>query len=450
MSEGIDPEIFGTVCHERDVAEARLRELEEPIDPIDLRSFPPVPALSSVPETWRQTFLSKQTECPRSAYLYLKYNGGSWSHPLAGGTLMHRAVEKFVRHIWANGETQGNAETAKDILNETIVESTDLTVPAGRFDEIRAMMYHIAEGLRINPDNVLGVELPVSLDVNGRIVTGTIDFAEMLTPARCLVLDWKSAFLNVGRGQPDDDQHIPTKEEWEGSFQAILYALAMAIGSIDGSPFGLEGVEEFVLKQVHPRTFWESEGTFAYREAVITKEALLDWRFYLEAVVAQVEQAITDWRWPAIQGHHCDYCPASAECPIPADHRNYRGEIRTAEDARRAANLWEAADRRKDELWDALKGYNKATGERIPYGRDLELVVKTIESEKIKDKASIPGSSKKIKGRDALKHAVSNSVEYGVPFFWEHYFTPTISSRLQRRTLTPQEVIERKEKGTPP
>lgn len=418
------------------------------IDPVDLRTFPPAEALSSVPDHFRQTLLSKFTECPRSAYLYLKYNGGPLSHPLAGGTLLHRAVEKLLHHMVDNEESTVGPEVAKDILNETLVESKDLTVSAERFDKIRAMMFHIAEGLAINPNAVVCIEGPVTLDVNGTPVTGTIDFAELLSPTKMLVLDWKSAFLHVDRKPDDEDEWIPSTDEWEGSFQMVLYALAMATGSLAGSPFSFEGITEFELREVHPRTFWEREGTFAYRKATIPKEALLDWQLYLAAVVDSLNDALTDWQMPAIQGHHCDFCPASAECPIPAPLRDYRGEIRTEADAVRAAIRWERHSQIRKQLWEAMKGYAGRSG-RIRYGKDLELRNKTSKSEKIKDRVKPPGSSKSIKGRDALKSAVYKATEFGVPFDWDDYFTPSVSTRFTRRTLKPEELTAEKERKEP-
>ena len=420
-----------------------------PIDPIDLRTFPPVAPLTSIPEAFRQTFLSKYTECPRAAYLYLKYNGGALSHPLAGGTLAHRAIERFMRHLLENDESMGDPETAKDILNEVAVESTDLTVSPGRFDSIRAMMFHIAEGTRINPEKVIGIETPVTLEVAGRKVTGTVDFAEAdFTTSRGLVLDWKSAFLNPPRPIDDeepDELALPTQEEWVASFQAVLYALACATGEVNGTPSPYREIDEWVLRQVHPRQFWKGEGVPAYREATITKDALLDWQFYLDSVVAQVEQSLQDWKWPAIQGSHCDFCPASAECPIPAALREWRGEIRTPDDARRAAEMWEAHSRRRGELWGAIKGYAKATGKPVRYGKDLELRWRTIETEKIKDKVEVAGSKKKIKGRVALRDAIQKAVEWGVNFEWGHFWTPSISTRLMRRKLTDEELLAEEE-----
>lgn len=416
---------------------------ESAIDPIDLRTFPPVPPLTEIPDTYRQTFLAKATECPRSAYLYLKYHGGALTHPLAGGTLLHRAVERFILTLIERNERMGPPEIAKDILNEVLVESTDLTVSPERFDSLRAMMFHVAEGLRIDPSKYLGVEIPVSLEVNGRMVTGTIDYAEG-DDNSITIFDWKSAFYNAERLDDDAEEYVPTKEEWPGTFQLVLYALSLAEGSIDGSPFGFSHVPEFRLRQVHPRQFWENEGEMAYREAVISRDALLDWRLYLESVVAQVDRAMVDWKWPAIIGHHCDYCPASAECPIPAPLRSFRGEIRTDEDAVRAAILWERSGLYRKTIWEAIKGYAKATGQPIRFGKDLELRWKKIESEKIKDKVPVPGSGKKVKGRVGLRAAIARAEDIGIPVDWAEFFSHSVSTRLSRRTLTDNELAAEK------
>lgn len=420
-----------------------------PFDPIDFRTFPPVQPLSSIPETWRQTFLSKATECPRSAYLYAKYNGGVLTPPLAGGTLLHRAIERCILHMIENGEVEIAPETAKDILNEILVESTDLTVAPERFDQLRAMMFHFAEGFRVDPNAVMCVETPVEVEINGRRVTGTIDYAESHPREREIVLyDWKSAFHHVFRDPSQEGEAEPmgASDDWMATFQLILYAHAMLTGTIGGLADDLSLYDTFRLRQVHPRNFWERRGTMAYREAVITREALLDWRLYLETVVAAVERAFESWQFPAIVGKHCDFCPASAECPIPAALRDYRGEIRTAEDARRAAVLWEAASRRRTELWNGIKGYAESTGQPVRYGKDLILYWRTIESEPIRDKVAVPGSPKKVKGLVALKSAVMKAVDFGVPFTWEDFYKPSISTRLMRRKLTDNELLAERER----
>lgn len=418
------------------------------VDPLDLRTFPPVEPLSVVPEEWRQTFVSKATECPRSAYLYLRYNGGALTHPLAGGTLLHRAVERFIANMIEHDERTGDPETAKDILNEVLVESTDLAVSPDRFDSLRAMLFHVAESLVIDPAKVICLETPVSVEIDGRKITGTIDFAEA-SDERGLVKDWKSAFYNAARPDVDvdEEEYVPTKEEWPGTFQLVLYTYSLATGQVNNAPFNFNHIPEWRLRQEHPRQFWKGEGTIAYREAVIDRDTLLDWGLYLQAEIAKLERAFEGWQFPAILGHHCDYCPASAECPIPAPLRRYRGEIRTAEDAARAAITRERHLRIGGELWDAIKGYVKVSGKRVRYGRDLELYLRKTEGEKLKEKVAIPGSTKKIKGREALHDAVRRLDELGIPLDWKEFFTPTVSTRLTKRTLTPQELAEEAKNG---
>ncbi len=430
------------------------------IDPLDFRTFPPVEPLSRVPETYRQTLLSKFTECRRSAYLYLKYNGGPWTHPLAGGVLLHRTCEQMTNHMIENNEPTISPEIAKDILNEVMVASTDLTVEPGRMDEIRSMVYHLAEGMAINPEAVLGVELPIELAVGNRLVTGTIDFAEIIEPRVALVLDYKSAFLHIGREEetdPDEqqDEYLEPKSDWEGSFQTILYALGLVEGVVAGTDLGFgRQIDEIVLRQVHPRIFWRREGVPAYREARITRAALLDWRLYLEALVESFDAALESWEFPAQRGKHCDFCPASAECPIPAPLREYRGEIRTREDAARAAIQRDRHLEMAGHLWKAIKGFAANTRQPIRYGRDLELRWKTTSAEKFRRKVVPPGApadGKKISGRIAEKLAVHNWGEFGIPFDYDTYRETTTSTRLSKRTLTDAELTkEREQKGISP
>lgn len=414
------------------------------IDPLDLRSFPPVEPLSATPATYRQTLLSKYVECPRSGYLYVKYNGGALTHPLAGGTILHRAIERFIRELLKENERIGVPERAKDILNEVLVESTDLTVSPDRFDSMRAMIFHLAEGLAITPSNVVCLETPVSVEIAGHTITGTIDFAEA-DPYELLIRDWKSAFYTAAKPDvdPDDEEYVPTKEEWPGTFQLVLYAYALATGSIKGAPEGFNFGEtaKFRLRQDHPRQFWVNEGEIAYREAVIDRDTLLDWRLYLESVVSQMAAAFDTWQFPAVLGSHCDFCPASAECPIPAPLRDFRGEIRTPEDAARAAIRRERHKAIAEQLWEGIKGFAKDKSQRIRYGRDLELYWKKQEIESVKDKVEVQ-EGKKVKGKQALRQAVEAANEVHAHIDWDHYHTKSVSTRLTRRKLSPRQLAK--------
>lgn len=421
------------------------------IDPLDLRTFPPVEPLSSIPKTWRQTLVSKFVECPRSSYLYLKYNGGALTHPLAGGTLLHRTIEQLILKAIEEGETTVPPEIAKDTLNEVLAESTDLTVSPERFDSLRAMIFHLAEGFALNPGKVVCLETAVAVDVGGHTLTGTVDFAEA-DDFEMTIIDWKSAFYNVARadGDEDDEEWVPSKDEWPGTFQLVLYAFALATGRIQGAPEGFNFNEtwEFRLKQVHPRQFWENQGTMAYREAVINKETLLDWQLYLHSLVEQMAAAFESWQFPAVVGHHCDFCPASAECPIPASLRKFRGEIRTEDDARRAAIIRERLLGDAADLWEGIKGWAKISQRPLQFGRDLELRWRKREGERLKDKVEWPlGSGTKIKGREALRDAIVQQELFGKSVDWEYFFKPTVETRFTKRTLTPKELADREQNG---
>lgn len=421
------------------------------IDPIDLRTFPPVEPLSRLPENWRQTLLSKYVECPRSAYLYLKYNGGALTHPLAGGTLLHRALEQYIKTLLANNEPYGNPELAKEILNEQLAASTDLTVSPARFDSMRAMMFHAAEGFVIRPERVVCIETAVSMEIAGHRVTGQIDFAEA-SEFGVIIKDFKSAFYSAAKPREefdeDDEEYVPTKEDWPGTFQLVLYAAALATGSIEGAPEGFNFGEypEFTLQQIHPRQYWKNEEVMAYRQATITREALLDWRDYLTSMVKQMEAAFGSWEFPAVIGSHCDFCPASAECPIPAPLRDFRGEIRTAADAERAAIRKERHDAASKSLWKALKGYFKDHQEPLRFGRDLELYWKKVEQERMVKKIDVLGA--KYEGKIALRMLMERSNEGAPVHFpeWKELYVPSVSTRLTRRKLTPAELNNQKGK----
>jgi hypothetical protein len=172
---------------------------------------------------------------------------------------------------------------------------------------------------------------------------------------------------------------------------------------------------------------------------------MLDWKLYLEAMIAQMENAFREWQFPAVVGSHCDYCVSSADCPLPAATRSFRGEVRTEDDAKRAAIAWEMAGRQRTDLWNALKGYFKNHEGRVRFGRDLELYLKKVESERVKPKVEVFGG--KFDGKTALKMAM-DKVNDGVPLQldWETFYTPSVSTRLTRRKLTPAE-LKREEEG---
>lgn len=420
------------------------------IDVLDLRSFPPVEPLSEVPDTYRQTLLAKSVQCPRDAYLYVKYGGGALTHPLAGGTVLHRAIERYIQILLRADERYGNGETAKDVLNEVLAEATDLTVSPERFDSMRAMMFHLADGLVVpnseDEAEVVCLETPVTVELNGRTITGTIDFGEA-DDEEVRLRDWKSAFHNVTRPQddPDDDEYVPTKAEWTGTFQLILYAYALATGSITGAPegFNFAGARRFRLRQDHPRQFWKREGVMAYRETVIDIETLLDWRLYLEAAVEKLDRAFAEWQFPAVWGSHCDYCTSSAECPIPAPLRKFRGELRTDADAARAMVRRERHKQAGDELWEAVKGFMKGRGGRLRYGRDREIFFKKSESEKMRRTVQVEG--RKLDAREELKAQIERrNAGYPGEIIWEEYYEKSVSTRLTARTLTDAELADEK------
>jgi hypothetical protein len=297
---------------------------------------------------------------------------------------------------------------------------------------------------------VVCLETPVTVELNGRKITGTIDFAEA-DGAEVRIRDWKSAFHTAGSARPedpDDPEYVPTKEEWPGTFQLILYAYALATGSIEGAPdgFNFNSTPTFRLRQEHPRQFWRREGVMAYREAVISRETLLDWRLYLEASVAKLEEAFATWQFPAIWGTHCAFCPASAECPIPAPLRRFTGELRTDEDVARAMIRKERHDAIAKQLWEAVKDRMKVRGGRVRYGRDKELYFKTSEREALRRNVEVDG--RKVPGREAFQAALDRKNE-GVPgeIAWDTYYEKSTSSRLSTRKLTDGEVAELKRKG---
>jgi hypothetical protein len=400
---------------------------------MDLRDFDPVEPLAELPATLRQTALAKMSTCPRSFYLYHRYKGGPLSHPLIRGSIMHSAFERVIRHLMDVGEPYAPPEIGKDILAEVVRES-ELTVPPGEHDSMRAMMFNFCNGLVIDPEKVLCVETPVRLEVGGWTLTGIIDFAQ-IDGNTIKLYDWKTAFMS-------DD--LPDNAEWQGSFQTVLYSMALAFGTMEGAPFPLQGVENFEVRLVHPRIFWEQEQTMGYRMALLTRDVLQDRMVELEALVAQVDRAFQTWDFPAVPGDHCSFCPASAECPIPGRLRDWQGEIRTVDDAQRAAILIDKDKARASKLQRALKGWAALPGNAPFVAGGYEYGWESVEKTSLRSKVTLPEGGT-ISGKQALALAAERAAEYGVPFNLEEHYRPQISMTLKKRKLSEHELGEREE-----
>lgn len=396
------------------------------------RDFDPVEPVE-VPDHLRQTLLRKFDECPRSAYLYLKYDGGSSSHALDRGSMFHYFAETATKLMIEEGEESMPPDMAKELMTTLIAERTDLVVPISEQDGLRVMAYHWAEGSRnlIEPNKVIAVESPLELTIAGWRVTGTVDLAKSDGPV-LEVHDYKSSFK------------MPDKQAMK-KFQTSLYALAVIDGGIVEIPFKLDHIQLIVLAEVYPRYLWEDE--LAYRDAIVSRETILDHRVALEALVQRFEKAFETWDFPARVGSHCSECPCQADCPIPAQLRTKSfiptdTEITTPEQAAEVAERRYLMAQQMDRDWEALKAYAADNAELGPihyskhgipyygvirYGRDQILEWG-------------PSNSERLKSKVKLQEAVHNAVTFGAPFDIADHYTISQGTTLKKRTLNEHEL----------
>lgn len=374
----------------------------EPLDPRPARwrDLPPVDRPISIDDRRVSvTLLRTHDRCDRSAYLDLLHEGGPGSAEMNRGSIFHVFAAKATQHLIEQDEQQLAPESAKDLLTEALDEHPELTVPAGERDALRAMAYNFASGTFFTPSTVVGVELPMTLDLGGWQIRGRPDLVVQPHFGRLDVTDYKTSFS------------MPTTAEWEGDYQTMLYALMLAFGETDGGlRLGTE-VAEFGLHLVFPR-YLRDDG-LASRDVTVTRQQLTDLRLDLEHQLARLDRNLETQEWPALPGKACAECVSPAECPLP---RHLRPESQMAlasiEDARKLAEWWYVEDARVKRAKARLRGWADRHGRRaIEVGRDREL-------------AFVERSEFVSLDRPALAVEVEGAMEYG---------TPVDLDRLQQR-----------------
>jgi hypothetical protein len=404
-------------------------------EPLDLRRLPTLDPIEP-PARFSQTFLRHADDCRRSAYLYLKYRGGTPGHALDRGSLAHAVFERMTYTLLEQGAAAffdpEELEAAKagtldgriasvtaSIVDEVARERTDLTVPVGGIDAVRVMAYHWAVGVGLDVEKVVAVERKFVLDVAGWEITGKIDLAYMDGQVAG-VDDYKTTFA------------IPAQEAFDESFQTKLYAALLLFGQPVRKEDGVEVREESIgrgiqyvrCRELYPR-FLRQDGGLQYREKVRSRTELADFVADLERLVLDVERRFESGDWPAVPGSHCSLCPCKPECPLPALVREHAGTINTEQQARETA---ESRDRAKDEdkaLQKELRNWVSQHGP-LRFGKDKVLELVPEES--------------KVTDWEGLESGVLMAREYGEPFELATFRKTRTSMRLKDRTLTADEL----------
>lgn len=393
----------------------------------DWRNLPAVKPKVKPPKRLRQSLLDRYQRCPRSAYLYLKYDGGGLSPELLRGSAIHLVQERALKEMVAIDEPQIPFELLKQIVKETLAEFPGL--PFKEQDRVRVAAYHWAEATIIDPSEIVAIEQRFTLEVAGMIVSGKLDFATISEDRElgyvASIDDTKSTF-----NLPEQEDYAVRRRDgslmWV-EFQGVCYALLLAHGIPDGgmAPLG-ERVNLFHVAQVFPAYLYEDPDLhLARRGATIRRDELLDWMDSLEVLVESVKESLATSKWDAIPGSHCNTCPARQECPLPESLRRMHGLIVTDEDAQEAAVQLKFL---KDDVATLQREVRKRVdlhGE-IAYGdQALRLV---------------PEQREQIKDKDALWEAVARAANTGEPFDPENHIKRSEYNKLKEVTLDPEEL----------
>lgn len=426
------------------------------LEPIQLRKLPPV-APVRVPPRMSQTLLRHEENCPRSAYLYLKYKGGRPGLALDRGTLAHMALERLMIQLVATGEESYATAEDRDVasmtaavVSEIVAEHPELVARPAEWDDAREIAYHWALGYDVSPSSILGVEQTYVLDVptpDGTVweVRGKIDVSYVIGDDGAGVDDYKTTF------NPE------TETEYREGFQGRLYAILLCFGQpvvqLECTPCAVEGgpaadctvcggrgyteerlerqgewIQHVRTREVYPR-FLRDDSTLPTAENTLTRQELQDARADLELLVARLAGRFESWLFPARHGAHCSQCPAKLECPIPVHLRDHAGSINTEEEAREAAlklahDEDHIAARRAE-----LRNWAKANGP-IVLSEDEEWAIVVGETRSVKRRG-------KNTDWEGFFEAVTRAVEFGEPFDPDEWVKRRSSSNFKRRRVSP-------------
>lgn len=422
---------------------------------VDWRELPPVDEAEQpkLPADWNpsQTFLKYHDRCDRAAMLYLLYQAGAGSHELNRGLIFHEVIEALTLLAVVGGEgvveawgedrshTVPPPEVGKDFLLAYLDEHPHLQVNAVERDALRYMVANWCVGEYFNPEQVIGIELPFTLEIGGFTVQGHVDRADDLGGGMLQVVDYKTSFA------------MPTDEEFKaqaftrdgrpyfaGNFQTMLYALGLVFGETELGAIG-QDFDRIRLVLRFPR-YLRPDG-LASREVVVTREQLLDFKLDVEQQLRRLAEVnLGERRWQATPGNHCRECPAEYACPLPKLLRpeSQHANLDTLEDLEKAGAAWYFMSTRSARLKARIKKAAERLGEDDPalldlgedgigvrIGTDLALLFVPTETEKIRDKAE-------------LREAIEATAQYGESFDWTEHFSHTDGTKFDKRKVTPR------------
>lgn len=370
-----------------------------------------------LPELLSQTFLKHHDRCERAAYLYLKFKGGPQTHEQARGTAFHEAAARMTAELIARDERTPPPDVAKAVLDEVLVERTDLVLPHAEREAVRGMVWNWSQATNIDPAQVVLVETMMVWEVAGVTIRGVVDLA--LDEGGLLVIrDYKTSL------------YVPPQSEFDGDFQTLLYGAMVAFGETENGERIGGGFNQFRFENVFPR-YLRDDGTLATRSFGRTRTQLADLRGDLETQIARLRENAASGKWQPIPGtKQCGECPAEHECPIPVAYRPESELPKSLEEAQRLAEWRYGEKKRMERVGRKLKKFAEAEGVVIPIGDDLVLGFVKEEGERLKRKVRLEGGDV-VEGKTGLRAGIEGAIEFGHPFDWTDYYEPFLSTKFK-------------------
>lgn len=413
------------------------------------------------PDRLSQTLLRHEDRCPRSAYFYVATQGQVTSHEMDRGTLAHAAAEMVmldrIMHGGAGGPERAgqgpqyapDPNVPTEDMDEALSMSTaalvsevrrDLEskgrvhISADQADVARICTYHLARGLDVAAEHVLGLErkfvldLPSGWEVSVKAdllwtpepgVVGVDDYKTSLSPPS--ESDWNAFQVKVGAlalmyGFPVEEVPCPScRPEMVGVgmlgdlMPELRCSTCGGRGKIEHRLERIGGTFTKVIgRELYPRLRLRKDGRIQRNERTWTRLELDEFLGDLDAAGERILERLESWVWPARKGAWCNECPGRMRCPLHADIREFDGLV---EDGEHAAQLWQLALAYKSlgaDLDTAVKAWAKASEESVRVGDE-------VWAWQMSESRSVRRAGKSADW-DGLLEAVRRAAELGEPF----------------------------------
>lgn len=384
-----------------------------------------------MPERFSQTLLGHADKCRRSAYLYLKHQGGGSRHELDLGTAFHAFAERATNVLIEHGEPALDPDTGKVLMREVLDENPQLTVTCnGKVseDKLGEMVYHWCVGFPLNVASIVAVERKFVMELGGRWVSGKVDVASIAQDVG-RVRDYKTTF------------NLPSQEEFEESWQTAFYGVLLVYGRpVEGEYVDAAGIRNEVLGEpLGDRLQWidigetfprylDKEGRLVERHHTLSRLELDNFRDRAARLVEQFSAQLETWKLPAVSGSHCQRCPCEPECPLPRELRRFAGAVNSREEAEEAAEWAVRMGDRVSAAKKELREWAKLHGTPLRAGRDQAFDFGYVESREV--------------DWEALQDGIERSVRFGEAFDLSLYRKTRKSSPFNVRKLSAEEIGE--------